>query len=196
MKSGDFGQAPDTRGESCRACDTQLSISIFLGSKEFPPSLDPRHLRGEASGTGPGWRLLRASEGTLTMPPHPVTGCILKVLVLLVTTLHQSLKCVVVEVVVGALLFPVAISARIYSGEAASVILVIKNTVAKSTRIVCLVVANFSRCDAVTTGFGEACGIKRDLGEPEDSTRDKISGMSSPGGARPLIAAWAHYLPW
>ena len=178
MKSGDFGQAPDTRGESCRACDTQLSISIFLGSKEFPPSLDPRHLRGEASGTGPGWRLLRASEGTLTMPPHPVTGCILKVLVLLVTTLHQSVKGEVVEVVDGALLYPVVFAARILFGEAASVILEVNNTGANFTQwrlSMSLDVANCGRLDAVTTGSGEACRIKRDLGEPEDSTHETKS---------------------
>ena len=38
------------------------------------------------------------------MPPHPVTGVILEVLVLLVTTLHQGIERVVVEVVVVTLL--------------------------------------------------------------------------------------------
>ena len=38
------------------------------------------------------------------MPPHPVTGVIPEVLVLLVTTLHQGIERVVVEVVVVALL--------------------------------------------------------------------------------------------
>ena len=71
-------------------------------------SLDPRHLLGEASGAWP-----RMATSTLcherrahfsTEPPHPVPGCVLEVLVLLVTTLHQSGECVVVEVVVVALL--------------------------------------------------------------------------------------------
>ena len=42
-------------------------------------------------------------KGTLTMPPHPVTGCILQVLVLLIATLHQGIERVVVEVVEFAL---------------------------------------------------------------------------------------------
>ena len=60
------------------------------------------------------------------MPPHPVAGCVLEVLVLLVTTLHQSGKCVVVKVVVAALLFPVATSAGILLCEAALSILLPK----------------------------------------------------------------------
>ena len=66
------------------------------------------------------------SAGHFDMPPHPVAGCVLEVLVLLVTTLHQSGKCVVVKVVVAALLFPVATSAGILLCEAALSILLPK----------------------------------------------------------------------
>ena len=48
-----------------------------------------------------------ANKGTLTMPPHPVAGCILQVLVLLIATLHQGIERVVVEVVAFALRTPI-----------------------------------------------------------------------------------------
>jgi len=41
------------------------------------------------------------------MPPHPVSGCILQVLVLLIATLYQGIERVVVEVVAFALLTPI-----------------------------------------------------------------------------------------
>ena len=41
------------------------------------------------------------------MPPHPVAGCILQVLVLLIATLHQGIERVVVEVVAFALRTPI-----------------------------------------------------------------------------------------
>jgi hypothetical protein len=51
-------------------------------------------------------------------PPYPVTGCILEVLVLLVTTLHQSGECVVVELVGATLLLR---SPYIFSEAAAAI---------------------------------------------------------------------------
>ena len=51
--------------------------------------------------------LLHMQKGTLTMPPHPVAGCILQVLVLLIATLHQGIERVVVEVVEFALRTPI-----------------------------------------------------------------------------------------
>ena len=98
------------------------------GFGQGPECVDPRHLRRRGLRRWPRiWPqgLLRA-QGTLTMPPHPVAGCVLEVLVLLVTTLHQSGKCVVVKVVVAALLFPVATSAGILLCEAALSILLPK----------------------------------------------------------------------
>ena len=70
----------------------------------------------------------------MTVPPHPVTGVILEVLVLLVTTLHQSGECVVVELVAAALLL------RILFSEAAAAIravflAVVKDALAKLRRI-------------------------------------------------------------
>jgi hypothetical protein len=65
------------------------------------------YLRGEDCwGYSPGWPqgLLRKLRAHFDKPPHPVTGCVLEVLVLLVTTLHQSGECVVVERVAAALL--------------------------------------------------------------------------------------------
>ena len=48
--------------------------------------------------------VLRERRAHFDKPPHPVTGCVLEVLVLLVTTVHQSGECVVVERVAAALL--------------------------------------------------------------------------------------------
>ena len=93
-----------------------------------------------------------------TEPPHPVPGCVLEVLVLLVTTLHQSGECVVVELVAAALLL------RPF-GEAAAAIrafflAVVKDALANLRRIplffmwlsVFLDVALCTRCDAITSG--------------------------------------------
>ena len=105
------------------------------------------------------------------MPPHPVTGGILEVLVLLVTTLHQSGECVVVELVGAALLFTLAFR------EAAAAIrafillfytIVVKDAFADQRRIRIffmwrcerLIVANCTRCDAVTAGCDEAWRVK------------------------------------
>ena len=127
----------------------------------------------------------------MTMPPHPVAGCILEMLVLLVTTLHQSGKCVIVEVVVTALLFPVAIFAFVLLCEAAFAILVIKNTCGVSirrfdqVRIVCLDVTNFSRCHAVTTRYAEAYRIK--AVSVSQRVAHETRSNYPPGSARPLV---------
>ena len=98
------------------------------------------------------------------MPPHPVTGLILQVLVLLVATLHQSNECVVVEPVGAALLVKNPFR---NSREAAAVIrafilifftIVVKDAFADLRRIRVffmwrcerLIVADCTRSDAVT----------------------------------------------
>ena len=108
------------------------------------------------------------------MPPHPVTGLILQVLVLLVATLHQSNECVVVEPVGAALLVKNPFR---NSREAAAVIrafilifftIVVKDAFADLRRICVffmwrcerLIVADCTRCDAVTAGCDEAWRVK------------------------------------
>ena len=134
-------------------------------------SLDPRHLLGEASGAWP-----RMATSTLcherrahfsTEPPHPVPGCVLEVLVLLVTTLHQSGECVVVELVGAALLFTITFREAAAAIRAFILIfftIVVKDAFADLRRIRVffmwrcerLIVADCTRCDAVTTGCDEA----------------------------------------
>ena len=149
------------------ACGGSEAVEQFWETLKSPGfqrlSLDPRHLLGEASGAWP-----RMATSTLcherrahfsTEPPHPVPGCVLEVLVLLVTTLHQSGECVVVELVAAALLL------RILFSEAAAAIravflAVVKDALAKlrgiriffKWRNVFLDVALCTRCDAVTSG--------------------------------------------
>ena len=157
------------------ACGGSEAVEQFWETLKSPGfqrlSLDPRHLLGEASGAWP-----RMATSTLcherrahfsTEPPHPVPGCVLEVLVLLVTTLHQSGECVVVEVVVVALFLR-----RPYRETAAAIramllavfTIVVKDPLANLRRIrsffmwrsVVLGVGYCTRCDAVTTGCDEA----------------------------------------
>ena len=98
-----------------------------------------------------------------TEPPHPVTGCVLEVLVLHVTTLHQSGECVVVELIVAALFRPrqsVPVSREAAAAIRAVFVAVVKDALANLRRIrlffmwrsVFLDVALCTRCDAVTSG--------------------------------------------
>jgi len=107
----------------------------------------------------------------LTVPPHPVTGVILEVLVLLVTTLHQSGECVVVELVGAALLFTITFREAAAAIRAFILIfftIVVKDAFADLRRIRVffmwrcerLIVADCTRCDAVTAGCDEAWRVK------------------------------------
>jgi len=98
-----------------------------------------------------------------TEPPHPVPGCVLEVLVLLVTTLHQSGECVVVELIVAALFLPrksVPVSRVAAAAIRAVFFAVVKDALANLRRIplffmwlsVFLDVALCTRCDAITSG--------------------------------------------
>ena len=135
------------------------------------------------------------------MPPHPVTGLILQVLVLLVATLHQSNECVVVEPVGAALLVKNPFR---NSREAAAVIrafilifftIVVKDASANQRHIRFffmwlyerLIVANCTRCDAVTTGCDEAWRVKAMVASSRRGTRDNISVISPPGRAEPRL---------
>ena len=120
--------------------------------------------------------VLRERRAHFDKPPYPVTGCILEVLVLLVTTLHQSGECVVVELVAATLLLR---SPYIFSEAAAAIrafilvffTIVVLDASAKQRRIrlflmwlnVFLDVANLTRCDAVTTRAAEAWRIERTM---------------------------------
>ena len=68
-----------------------------------------------------------------TEPPHPVPGCVLEVLVLLVTTLHQSGECVVVELVAAALFL--ALSSEAAAAIRAFFLAVVNDALAKLRRI-------------------------------------------------------------
>ena len=107
----------------------------------------------------------------MTVPPHPVTGVILEVLVLLVTTLHQSGECVVVELVGAALLFAITFREAAAAIRAFILIfftIVVKDAFADLRRIRVffmwrcerLIVADCTRCDAVTAGCDEAWRVK------------------------------------
>ena len=107
----------------------------------------------------------------MTVPPHPVTGVILEVLVLLVTTLHQSGECVVVELVGAALLFTITFREAAAAIRAFILIfftIVVKDAFADLRRIRVffmwrcerLIVADCTRCDAVTAGCDEAWRVK------------------------------------
>jgi hypothetical protein len=121
-----------------------------------------------------------------------VTGCIAEVLVLLVTSVHQSGECVVVEQVEAARLFRFP-----YVGsEAAAAIralvlvfftIVVKDASANLGRIrvffmwhnVLLDVANFARCDAVTTRSAEAWRVERAMVVSEhDGGRHAVAASS------------------
>ena len=92
-----------------------------------------------------------------------MTGCVLEVLVLHVTTLHQSGECVVVELIVAALFRPrqsVPVSREAAAAIRAVFFAVVKDALANLRRIrlffmwrsVFLDVALCTRCDAVTSG--------------------------------------------
>jgi hypothetical protein len=150
-------------------------------------------------------------------PPHPVTGCVLEVLVLLVTTLHQSGECVVVELVGATLLLR---SPYIFSEAAAAIrafilvffTIVVFDASAKQRRIrlflmwlnVFLDVANLTRCDAVTTRAAEAWRIERTMMGQNATAAQTFENMRwrralkavdstrviiTPGSAKPCIDA-------
>ena len=135
----------------------------------------------------------------MTVPPHPVTGVILEVLVLLVTTLHQSGECVVVELVGAALLFTITFREAAAAIRAFILIfftIVVKDAFADLRRIRVffmwrcerLIVADCTRCDAVTAGCDEAWRVKAMAARAQGellATRDNISVISPPGRAKP-----------
>ena len=144
----------------CRVRGSGSNIGRLWPGFQGVVSRSSASTRGEASGDGPTSTLCHERRAHFsTEPPHPVPGCVLEVLVLLVTTLHQSGECVVVELVAAALLL------RILFSEAAAAIravflAVVKDALAKLRRIriffkwrnVFLDVALCTRCDAVTSG--------------------------------------------
>ena len=133
----------------------------------------------------------------MTVPPHPVIGVILEVLVLLVTTLHQSGECVVVELVGAALLFPTSVeaAAAIRAFILIFFTIVVKDAFADLRRIRfffmwrCerLIVADCTRSDAVTGRCDEAWRVQAMAASSRRaySTRDNISVISPPGFANP-----------
>ena len=109
---------------------------LWPGSRVL--SLDPRGIysgRGLRRWPRMATRTVPRAQGThfSTEPPHPVTGCVLEVLVLLVTTLHQSGECVVVELVAAALFL------ALFSAAAAAIravfLAVVNDALAKLRRI-------------------------------------------------------------
>ena len=118
----------------CRVRGSGSNIGRLWPGFQGVVSRSSASTRGEASGDGPTSTLCHERRAHFsTEPPHPVPGCVLEVLVLLVTTLHQSGECVVVELVAAALFL--ALSSEAAAAIRAFFLAVVNDALAKLRRI-------------------------------------------------------------